>query len=183
MSVTAFAGGWQRDARGWWYQHNNGSYTTNGWEQINGKYYYFDGAGYMLANTTTPDGYYVNADGAWVQETDGNYINLTRERGVAGNFVKRASFKEGADYYQVTLSNGGNLRFTKNCSIEWSYCGDESGLVWDSGVSNADDFFHNVVKKKDKDRFPTHILAVNSYDSRGYATSVIWRDVYSSLYE
>lgn len=27
--------------------------------------YYFDGNGYMLANTTTPDGYTVNADGAW----------------------------------------------------------------------------------------------------------------------
>ena len=29
--------------------------------------YYFDGNGYILANTTTPDGYQVNAGGAWIQ--------------------------------------------------------------------------------------------------------------------
>ena len=29
--------------------------------------YYFDGSGYMLSNTTTPDGYVVNGDGAWTE--------------------------------------------------------------------------------------------------------------------
>ena len=37
-----------------------------GWQQINGNWYYMDQrSGKMLANTTTPDGYYVNASGVY----------------------------------------------------------------------------------------------------------------------
>ncbi|KXB57293.1 GA module, partial [Gemelliphila asaccharolytica] len=59
--------GWQNQGYGWWYQRANGSYPSNGWEMINGIWYYFDANGYMLANTTTPDGYYVDENGAWVK--------------------------------------------------------------------------------------------------------------------
>ena len=59
--------GWQNSGYGWWYQRANGSYPSNGWEMINGIWYYFDANGYMLANTTTPDGYYVDENGAWVK--------------------------------------------------------------------------------------------------------------------
>ncbi|MCD8221966.1 MAG: hypothetical protein LUD07_07245 [Clostridiales bacterium] len=38
-----------------------------GWFQQGGKWYYCNEDGEMLANTRTPDGYYVGADGAWVQ--------------------------------------------------------------------------------------------------------------------
>ena len=34
---------------------------------FNGVYYYFGNDGYMLADTWTPDGYYVDHNGAWVQ--------------------------------------------------------------------------------------------------------------------
>lgn len=36
-----------KDGR-WWYRHADGSYTTNGWEQIGGKWYYFDAKGWMV---------------------------------------------------------------------------------------------------------------------------------------
>lgn len=32
----------------WWYRHNDGSYTKNGWEKINGLWYLFDSEGWML---------------------------------------------------------------------------------------------------------------------------------------
>lgn len=67
-ATTAFAGQWKQDETGWWWQEDNGSYPTNSWKEINGKWYYFDGVGYMLENTTTPDGYKVGADGAWIVE-------------------------------------------------------------------------------------------------------------------
>lgn len=72
MSITAFAGQWQSDANGWWYQNDDGSYPTNTWQWIDGnndgtaESYYFNPQGYCLMNATTPDGYTVNPAGAWV---------------------------------------------------------------------------------------------------------------------
>ena len=71
-SITSFAGNWQQNETGKWWQNDDGSYPANTWQWLDGngdgvsECYYFDGNGYMLANTTTPDGYQVNADGAWV---------------------------------------------------------------------------------------------------------------------
>lgn len=76
--ITAFAGNWQQSSSGWWYQNDDGSWPANAWQWINGKCYYFDENGYMLANGTAPDGSAVNEEGAWVvngivqtQETSG----------------------------------------------------------------------------------------------------------------
>lgn len=69
MSMTALAG-WEQEGTNWKY-NDNGTYATNGWKWIDGnndgtaESYYFDSTGVLLANTTTPDGYTVNADGAW----------------------------------------------------------------------------------------------------------------------
>lgn len=72
----------------WWYKNTDGTYIANDWIFYDNKWYFFDAQGYMytgwvqwkglwyylgktdgvmLTNTTTPDGYYVNADGVWVQ--------------------------------------------------------------------------------------------------------------------
>ena len=70
-NMTVFAAGWQQNTTGWWWQNDDGSWPANSWQWLDGngdgvaECYYFDGNGYMLANTTTPDGYTVNADGAW----------------------------------------------------------------------------------------------------------------------
>ena len=70
-SMTSLAAGWQQNTSGWRYQNNDNSYATNGWQWIDGnndgvaECYYFDANGYMLANTTTPDGYTVDGNGAW----------------------------------------------------------------------------------------------------------------------
>ena len=66
MPVISLAG-WEKDNVGWWYKHQDGTYTRENWEQIEGKYYYFDGNGYMLHDTKTPDGYMVGSDGAWIE--------------------------------------------------------------------------------------------------------------------
>ena len=65
-SMTSFAGTWEPSGTDWKYIQDDGSYITNGWQWIDGKSYYFDSNGIMLADTTTPDGYQVNGDGAWV---------------------------------------------------------------------------------------------------------------------
>ena len=67
-SFTAFAGEWKQNNIGWWYVEENGSYPVNAWREVNGKWYYFDGVGYMLHDTITPDGYTVGSDGAWIKD-------------------------------------------------------------------------------------------------------------------
>lgn len=67
MSISAYAGEWKQDNTGWWYQNDDGSYPTNTWQEIDGKQYYFGNDGYMFHDTTTPDGYKVGSDGAWVE--------------------------------------------------------------------------------------------------------------------
>ena len=59
-------GSWIQTSGRWWYKHNNGSYTTNGWEQINGKWYHFDRSGWMQTGWVKSSGswYYLNDSGA-----------------------------------------------------------------------------------------------------------------------
>lgn len=76
MTMTSFAAGWQQNENGWWYATNDDgtAWYANEWQWIDGngdgvaESYYFDQNGYLLTNTTTPDGYTVNADGAWTKD-------------------------------------------------------------------------------------------------------------------
>ncbi|EXG87856.1 hypothetical protein K413DRAFT_4757 [Clostridium sp. ASBs410] len=72
-TFVSFAGEWKQNDKGWWYQNDDGSYVTSSWKEIDGKQYYFGWHGYMLHDTTTPDGYYVGSDGAWIP--DGEILN------------------------------------------------------------------------------------------------------------
>lgn len=60
---------WVQDDNGWRIQESDGSYITNEWyrDYSDGKWYYMGSDGYMLTNTTTPDGFRVGIDGAMVQ--------------------------------------------------------------------------------------------------------------------
>ena len=39
--------GWVKDANGWWYRHQDGSYPRSSWQHINDKWYFFNAQGYM----------------------------------------------------------------------------------------------------------------------------------------
>ena len=68
----------------WWYRHNNGTYTKNGWEYINGKWYYFKinspNSGVMLTGwrnvkylhyySGKPYYNYFNSNGEFVTDSD-----------------------------------------------------------------------------------------------------------------
>ena len=57
--------GWVKDNGTWYYLNGSGAMQT-GWFEVNGKWYYANRSGALLTNTTTPDGYRVNANGEWV---------------------------------------------------------------------------------------------------------------------
>lgn len=90
VHMTAFAGEWRTGAAPnegrWWYANEDGTYAENGWYWLDGnkdgvaECYYFDSQGWMLADTMTPDGYTVNADGAWTQNQQVQVRNVNDNR-------------------------------------------------------------------------------------------------------
>ncbi|MGI5959117.1 MAG: hypothetical protein ACOX60_06870 [Massiliimalia sp.] len=86
-SNGAMATGWVKDGNKWYFMNKDGSMhfgwlswagywyhldshgvMSTGWKQVNGKWYYmYAENGRMAANTTTPDGYRVGPDGAWIK--------------------------------------------------------------------------------------------------------------------
>ncbi len=69
VPAAPMKGDWASDNKGWWIQYPDGTYMVNDWYQspASGLWYYMGADGYMLTDTVTPDGFYVNAEGVWVQ--------------------------------------------------------------------------------------------------------------------
>ena len=65
-SSGAMLTGWQQAGGLWYFLSGSGAMQT-GWVMSNGVWYYCADDGHMFAGTTTPDGYRVDANGAWVQ--------------------------------------------------------------------------------------------------------------------
>lgn len=59
---------WKQVWENWYYFGEDGVSKQNTWFQIEGRWYYFDQWSVMLHDTTTPDGYTVGSDGAWVRD-------------------------------------------------------------------------------------------------------------------
>ena len=58
--------GWVKENGTWYYLNQSGAMET-GWFTVSDKWYYANESGALAINTTTPDGYTVNADGEWVE--------------------------------------------------------------------------------------------------------------------
>ena len=114
---------WKRNDKGWWYEEANGTYPTNAWKLIKDKWYYFDGVGYMVENrwignyylgadgamlvsTSTPDGYYVDATGKWIEGAR-NTVNISK---TSGSGTKRSSLGGGSSRSGGSGGSGGSRR-------------------------------------------------------------------------
>lgn len=75
LAFTSFAGQWQEDPNGWWYQEDDGSYLRNGWYWLDGNQdgvaecYYFGNDGYLETGYGhgIVDGCQVDGNGAWME--------------------------------------------------------------------------------------------------------------------
>lgn len=94
--------GWIKDEAGDWYFYSTNADVTegamvSGWQWIDGRCYYFESEsgecpGKMFTDGTTPDGYQVNQDGAWldengkIQERPGQgYTGMSGQNRVSGS--------------------------------------------------------------------------------------------------
>lgn len=147
-AMTALAGEWIESPKGWWYQNNDGTYPSSCWKWIDGDYddiaqcYYFDAEGYMLASTTTPDGYQVDANGCWTEngtvQTKSTVWRIHAEERLAkgeeakdalyeaedGSFTKRK--RAALNYLEALGYNTGGLSITKSL-ITYSGMGSAGG--------------------------------------------------------
>ena len=123
MPFASFAGTWKSDANGMWYQFDDGTYPKERWAWIDtdndgmAESFYFDSNGYVLRNTTTPDGYQVNRIGAWV----------------VGGEVKQ---KAGGETKNSTSGNGSSSENQKNSNN--SYSNDPEWYLKADGLSEID---------------------------------------------
>ncbi len=104
VSITsAFAGQWKKDNGAWYYYHSDGRMATNEWAGN----YYLGSDGAMLSNTTTPDGYKVDANGAWINENFvPEYKSLINTYGSSKFKLSSATFKkedliDHGTYYEI----------------------------------------------------------------------------------
>lgn len=75
---SQYFGSWIQSNGRWWFKHNDGSYTSNGWEKINRTWYRFDNSGWMQTGWVK-DGswYYLDGSGAmktgWLKDNGSWY--------------------------------------------------------------------------------------------------------------
>lgn len=68
--------GWTKKSGRWLYKHIDGIYVKNAWENVNGKWYHFDGNGYMQTGWIKVNNkwYYLNSNGVmqtgWIKVSD-----------------------------------------------------------------------------------------------------------------
>lgn len=105
-SMVSMAETWKYDIKGWQVENDDHSYLTNQWYQSpsSGLWYYLGADGYMLTNTTTPDGYYVDENGVWNQAAN---PDITQN---AVNTKDTAAVRQAAEAYNSWInSHDGNI--------------------------------------------------------------------------
>ena len=68
-SYGAMVKGWIFSAGKWYYLSPVTGSMMTGWQEVEGNWYLLAGDGSLYVNTTTPDGYPVDANGVWLRET------------------------------------------------------------------------------------------------------------------
>lgn len=121
------SGSWIKSDSRWWYEHSDGSYTTNGWEKIDGTWYYFDSEGWMKTGWIKEYGkwYFLDDSGAmktgWCWDSGSWYYLDT-----SGVMQTGLQTIEGEQYY---LDTSGAMQ------TGWHNIGDDTYFFANSGES------------------------------------------------
>lgn len=112
LSRTTKAGQWILKDSKWWYRHSDGSYTANGWEYINGKWYLFDKQGWMLYD--------------W--KKDGNswyYLGASNDGSMKSGWLLKNN-----KWYYLGDSNDGSMKTGwQKINGNWYFFGQDGAMV------------------------------------------------------
>ena len=114
-----FASGWTKgiSKNAWWFDFGNGDYFKSSWQWIDGNQdgiaecYCFDENGWMYENTTTPDGYTVNENGAW---TVNNIVQTKTSDLIPKNNANNMNNGNNTASNNFTETKNNNLSETRN---------------------------------------------------------------------
>lgn len=115
---------WMYSNGRWWYKHEDGTYTTNDWEKINGVWYRFDNSGWMQTGWVK-DGswYYLDGSGAmktgWLKD-NGSWYYLQDSGAMKTGWMKVSgkwyyAYSSGALAINTTTPDG----YRVNYNGEW----------------------------------------------------------------
>ena len=121
---SQYFGSWIQSNGRWWFKHNDGSYTSNGWEKINRTWYHFDGSGWMQTGWVK-DGswYYLDGSGAmktgWLKD-NGSWYYLQVSGAMKTGWMKVSgkwyyAYSSGALAINTTTPDG----YRVNYDGEW----------------------------------------------------------------
>ena len=116
---------WMYSNGRWWYKHEDGTYTANGWEKINGVWYHFDNSGWMQTGWVKDNGtwYYLDGSGAmktgWVKD-NGSWYYLQDSGAMKTGWMKVSgkwyyAYSSGALAINTTTPDG----YRVNYNGEW----------------------------------------------------------------
>lgn len=104
-------GTWLNQDGRWWYQHNDGGWTNDGWESVDGQWYKFDREGWMQTGWQ-PWGTDSTGNAAWYYLTDSGA--MARSTWIAG--------ANGAQYYVDStgvMARNGYVRSADGSKYYW----------------------------------------------------------------
>ena len=105
------SGEWVKDSKGWKYKLSDGTYAPAGWKQIQGKWYYFDGSGYMKTGWLKDGGnwYYLGKSSGYRhtgwRKVSGKWYYMDEQTGV----MQTGWLQLGDDWYYLKPSSGAML--------------------------------------------------------------------------
>ena len=121
---SQYFGSWIQSNGRWWFKHNDGSYTSNGWEKINRTWYHFDGSGWMQTGWVK-DGSWYCLDGSGAMKTgwlkdNGSWYYLDSSGAMKTGWMKVSgkwyyAYSSGALAINTTTPDG----YRVNYNGEW----------------------------------------------------------------
>lgn len=135
MAAPGTSGDWRQEQDGRWYYYDEGGTMCTGWIEVGGKHYYLYEDGHCAMNEITPDGFRVDADGAWYEA---KRELLGQEFPLPAGFQNSISLGDGWGGAQAAL-NGAAGKISADSGGKRKLLIDSTAIEYKSAVKSAKD--------------------------------------------